>query len=68
MANRLSEKFKVLLLEAGGEPNPLQSIPALDTFMLQQPEVDWNYAIEPQRHSCFAMKNNVSINPVICTG
>ena len=61
VANRLSKQFKVLLLEAGGEPNPLQSIPAFDTLMLQQPLVDWNFTIEPQKHACFAMKNNVSI-------
>ena len=59
MANRLSESFKVLLLEAGGEPNPLHSIPAMTAPMLGKRHVDWQYLTEPQKYSCFAMKQQV---------
>jgi len=32
---------KVLLLEAGGRINPLQTIPAMSLMMLNYPEIDW---------------------------
>jgi len=41
LANRLSENHKVLLLEAGGDPHPLQSIPGMAFFMLNFKETDW---------------------------
>jgi len=66
VANRLSEKFRVLLLEAGGEPFPLQSVPAVAPVMLGNPTLDWNFYTVPQRYSCFALNNQVKINcPVL---
>jgi len=41
VANRLSRHYNVLLLEAGGEPNPMQFVPGFAFFMLNYPEVDW---------------------------
>ncbi|CAG7722954.1 unnamed protein product [Allacma fusca] len=55
VANRLSENFKVLLLEAGGEPNPLQSIPYLSPALLGLPHTDWEYLANPQVNACLAM-------------
>ncbi|CAG7824981.1 unnamed protein product [Allacma fusca] len=57
LANRLSEDYKVLVLEAGGEPNPLHSIPVLSLFLLNIPHVDWQYFTTPQKKSCLAMNN-----------
>jgi len=56
LANRLSEevRFKVLLIEAGGAPSFLSSIPAL-TAHLQLSPYDWQHLTEPQEHGCGAM-------------
>lgn len=59
MANRLSEKFRVLLLEAGGEPFPMQSIPVLSPLMLGNPSLDWNFYTVPQKYSCYSLNNQV---------
>ncbi|XP_055912548.1 glucose dehydrogenase [FAD, quinone]-like [Eupeodes corollae] len=64
MASRLSENpnWKVLLLEAGGDP-PLESkIPAL-FFTVEHTEFNWNYFTEPDGKSCLAMKNQVCYWP-----
>jgi choline dehydrogenase-like flavoprotein len=45
VANRLSEHFNVLLLERGGEPNPVSLIPGLATILLNRPQTD--YVSEP---------------------
>lgn len=60
LANRLSEEFSVLILEAGGNPSPLQAMPALALLMLRQPYIDWRYFTTPQKNACLGMKNNVS--------
>jgi len=59
VANRLSEDFNVLLLEAGGDPTPLSAIPALAFLMLRQPHIDWRYTTTPQKDACLAMNNRV---------
>ena len=61
MANRLSEDYKVLVLEAGGESNPLHSIPVLSLFLLNYPHVDWQYFTTPQKGACLAMNNRVRL-------
>lgn len=61
VANRLSENFKVLLLEAGGEPYYGTYTPANALFMLTQPEVQWNFQTVPQGKACLAMNNHVSV-------
>ncbi|XP_055691277.1 glucose dehydrogenase [FAD, quinone]-like [Lutzomyia longipalpis] len=53
LANRLSENpnWKILLLEAGGDPPMESSIPGL-MANLQKSKFDWQYEIEPSdRHS-----------------
>jgi choline dehydrogenase-like flavoprotein len=60
VANRLSEDFNVLLLEAGGEPTPLSAVPALALLMLGQPNIDWGYRTVPQTAGCLSMNNRVS--------
>uniref|UniRef100_T1J979 Glucose-methanol-choline oxidoreductase N-terminal domain-containing protein n=1 Tax=Strigamia maritima TaxID=126957 RepID=T1J979_STRMM len=58
LASRLSEdkNFNVLLLEAGGEPQFLNTIP----YFAPGPfggELDWNYQTESQKHACLALVN-----------
>jgi choline dehydrogenase len=63
LANRLSEdgKYQVLLLEAGGEPTFFNSVPAAALYNAHHESTDWMYEIVPQRKSCFAYENNVSV-------
>ncbi|OXA63993.1 Glucose dehydrogenase [FAD, quinone] [Folsomia candida] len=62
VANRLSANpnFKVLLLEAGGNPTVLNSIPAMATYNLHHPDTDWMTPSEPLTTSCLACKDNCS--------
>jgi choline dehydrogenase-like flavoprotein len=60
LASRLSEKHKVLLLEAGGGLNPFQAIPAMSLLMLNYPQIDWKHKTVPQKNCCFALPHNVS--------
>ncbi|XP_035714022.1 glucose dehydrogenase [FAD, quinone] [Folsomia candida] len=61
VANRLSANpnFKVLLLEAGGNPTVLNSIPAMATYNLHHPDTDWMTPSEPLTTSCLACKDNL---------
>lgn len=62
VANRLSTKYKVLVVEAGGEPFPFQSIPSLSPYMMMnRKELAWNFHTIPQRHACQAMNKQVSV-------
>ncbi|XP_068081175.1 glucose dehydrogenase [FAD, quinone] [Anabrus simplex] len=58
VASRLSEvpQWKVLLLEAGGDPPPIADIPAL-FFALEHTEIDWGYKSEPEPINCRAFKD-----------
>ncbi|PSN57811.1 hypothetical protein C0J52_04364 [Blattella germanica] len=58
VASRLSEvgAWKVLLLEAGGDPPPTSDIPKL-FFALQNSEIDWKYRTEPSDYNCLGLKN-----------
>ena len=60
VANRLSEHYNVLLLEAGGNPLPLTAAPGLAGALMRHPDVDWADKAVPQEHACHALKNNVS--------
>ena len=53
LTNRLSEnpRWKILLLEAGREPNPLVDVPIIAPF-LQQTEYNWGYLAEKQPNMC----------------
>lgn len=66
VANRLSESYRVLLLEAGGEPNPLMSVPAMAGVFLNQPSVDWKFLTTPQKHSCLSLRDQVLISYCGC--
>ncbi|XP_017050946.1 glucose dehydrogenase [FAD, quinone] [Drosophila ficusphila] len=58
VASRLSEnpQWRVLVLEAGGDPPVESELPAL-FFSLQHSEFTWNYFTEPSDESCKAMKD-----------
>lgn len=61
LANRLSEKNTVLLLEAGGDfHQPLMNAPVLFFNNQNRFPHDWQYKTVPQLNSSFAFKNNVS--------
>ncbi|XP_021953171.2 glucose dehydrogenase [FAD, quinone] [Folsomia candida] len=49
VAYRLSKNYKVLLLEAGGEPNPLQYIPGFAVFLTNKAPIDWQHKSVPQK-------------------
>ncbi|XP_049952548.1 glucose dehydrogenase [FAD, quinone]-like [Schistocerca serialis cubense] len=57
VAARLTEnpEWKVLLLEAGGDPPPTSDIPSFYP-LLAKTEVDWAYLTEPDGRSCLAFK------------
>ena len=59
LAHRLSKDFKVLVLEAGGSPNPLMSIPGLGPMLVRNPDVDWMYQTVPQKKSCYSLNEQV---------
>jgi len=62
LANRLSRKFKVLVLEAGGQPNPLMGVPILAFPMESHPELDWTYFTVPQTNACLGLNGRVRPN------
>ena len=64
LARRLSDDrhAKVALLEAGGTPSILTSIPALASFLQLSP-LDWAYSISPQDNACMAMNNRQCLWP-----
>jgi choline dehydrogenase len=63
VASRLSDEYKVLLLEAGGEPTPLSAVPALSLLILNYPHIDWRFFTTPQENACFAMNNKQCYHP-----
>ena len=58
VANRLSEEkdWKVLLLEAGGDPTPNTEVPGL-FLTLQNTEIDWQYRTYVDNHTCLGFRN-----------
>lgn len=60
VAARLSENpaHSVLLIEAGGRPSPLFSIPIIAP-MLQSTPYDWQYKTEPQDGACLGLTEKV---------
>lgn len=59
MANRLSEKYKVLLLEAGGSPHPFQAVPLLSNYLLNYAQLDWRHVTMPQKQAFKGSVQNV---------
>lgn len=47
LASKLSENYRVLLLEAGGDPHPLSYVPAFGPSLYSKPQVDWEYKTLP---------------------
>ena len=66
MANKLSESYKVLLLEAGGSPNFFLSVPVLTYLLHGEPPIDWKWTTVPQKKSSFGLNNNVSRHFAVC--
>ncbi|KAG8262409.1 hypothetical protein J6590_053046 [Homalodisca vitripennis] len=59
VANRLAEVdgWKVLLIEAGGDPTKTSEAPAL-YGSLQRTEIDWQFMTEPSNSYCLGMENH----------
>ncbi|CAL8097220.1 unnamed protein product [Orchesella dallaii] len=57
IAARLTEdpQIRVLLLEAGGNPNPISYIPATASYMFLHPSVDWQYKTASQPNSGYGI-------------
>ena len=51
LARRLSERYSVLLLEAGGEPPPVEAITNVISFTNSIPEIHWLFCSVPQLHT-----------------
>ncbi|KAF2900011.1 hypothetical protein ILUMI_06175 [Ignelater luminosus] len=58
LSNRLTEsgRFKVLLLEAGGQENDFTDVPGFATYLIRS-DFNWGYQTIPQTNSCLGMKN-----------
>ncbi|ODN01925.1 Glucose dehydrogenase [FAD, quinone] [Orchesella cincta] len=63
LANRLSKYYTVLLIEAGGTPFPLQSVPVFAPLMLDNKDLTWRYFTVPQKYSCLGLVNKTSYWP-----
>ena len=60
MASRLSEKYSVLLIEAGGAPViGASQMPAFALNQLNDPRMDWMTV--PQQNACLALNNRVKL-------
>uniref|UniRef100_A0A1B6LHN9 Glucose-methanol-choline oxidoreductase N-terminal domain-containing protein n=1 Tax=Graphocephala atropunctata TaxID=36148 RepID=A0A1B6LHN9_9HEMI len=59
VANRLTEieGWRVLLVEAGGNPSKTSEVPALTEDLLGS-NLDWQYITDPEEKVCLGMKNN----------
>ena len=52
LSRRLAEaNFNVLLLEAGGDPVPLESVPILSVFQKFHPDINFLYQSTPQKNA-----------------
>ncbi|VVC28592.1 Glucose-methanol-choline oxidoreductase, N-terminal,Glucose-methanol-choline oxidoreductase, C- [Cinara cedri] len=69
LANKLSENFrwKILLVEAGGDVLPITQIPGLWDRTLNS-FADWQYTIEPDYTTGFGIDGNMKIHKGKCLG
>ncbi|KAF2900010.1 hypothetical protein ILUMI_06174, partial [Ignelater luminosus] len=58
LTNRLTEsgKFKVLVLEAGGQENDFTDVPGFATYLARS-NFNWGYKTVPQKNACLGLKN-----------
>ena len=63
VAARLAEEVgsQVLLLEAGGAPPIVSTVPGFSPFLLGYSDADWGYTTVPQKHGLNAYQGNVSV-------
>jgi len=69
LANKLSEnpKWKILLIEAGGDALPVTQIPGLWDRALNS-VTDWQYKIEPNSVTGFGISGNMKLHKGKCLG
>jgi len=58
----VSQNYKVLLLEAGGDPTYLSSIPGFALDLIGYNEHDWNYKSVPQKDVALSHHNQVKVS------
>ena len=51
LANRLSKKYKTLLLEAGGPPVPATAVPIFQGAVAFHPLINYEYTSVPQQYA-----------------
>ncbi|KAF2891390.1 hypothetical protein ILUMI_14783 [Ignelater luminosus] len=58
LTNRLTEsgKFKVLVLEAGGQENDFTDVPGFAPYLVRS-DFNWGYKTIPQTNSCLGFRN-----------
>ncbi|KAG8300697.1 hypothetical protein J6590_070725 [Homalodisca vitripennis] len=64
VANRLTEieGWRVLLVEAGGNPTTASEVPGL-AGSLQQTDLDWQYTTDPEEKVCLGVENSTCYWP-----
>jgi choline dehydrogenase-like flavoprotein len=64
LANRLTEvtKWKVLLIEAGGNENYFSDVPIFASFLSITP-MNWMYSAVPEQNACKDLRGNVCFLP-----
>jgi len=69
LANKLSENinWKVLLIEAGGDPFPITQVPCLWDRSLNS-VADWQFKIQPDSTTGFGIEGNMKIHKGKCLG
>ncbi|CAL8100281.1 unnamed protein product [Orchesella dallaii] len=65
LSNKLSANpnYKILLLESGGNPNPMQAVPIYFSLLLHTPQIDYDFYTVPQKDACLALKERRSFWP-----
>ncbi|ODM96357.1 Glucose dehydrogenase [FAD, quinone] [Orchesella cincta] len=53
-----SKQYSILVLEAGGAPSPIHSLPTIAFTQTNDPAIDWRYMTVPQKQAAFGLNNN----------
>lgn len=69
LANKLCENpnWKILLIEAGGDPLPITQVPGLWDRTLNS-FTDWQYKLEPDSTTGFGINGNIKLHKGLCLG
>ncbi|CAG7821807.1 unnamed protein product, partial [Allacma fusca] len=62
LASRLSKKYSVLLLEAGGDPPPVQNVPALNYITKDSPDINFLYRTQAEKNAGREFEGRIPIS------